>query len=163
MREKSKTKICTRNKKKNSILRVRLETFDPSRLDNRSWMRWYDTCTGVSTVSVMLVSLVCLASCQNSPQEWQSESQVKCQMSSKTILIGLSIFRCGGEKSIHGRPSYELIPYDCRSRNTEDFAAWCKLVSKGWCFNDRAGECGVVWFTTHFFYFWTRPKNSLLK
>ena len=26
-------------------------------------------------------------------------------MSSKTILIGLGIFRCGGEKSVHGRPS----------------------------------------------------------
>ena len=25
-------------------------------------------------------------------------------MSSKTILIDLSIFRCGGEKSVHGRP-----------------------------------------------------------
>ena len=25
-------------------------------------------------------------------------------MSSKTILIGLGIFRCGGEKSAHGRP-----------------------------------------------------------
>ena len=26
-------------------------------------------------------------------------------MSSQTILIGLGIFRCGGEKSVHGRPS----------------------------------------------------------
>ena len=26
-------------------------------------------------------------------------------MSSKTILIGLGIFRCRGEKSVHGRPS----------------------------------------------------------
>ena len=26
-------------------------------------------------------------------------------MSSKTILIGLGIFRYGGEKSVHGRPS----------------------------------------------------------
>ena len=25
-------------------------------------------------------------------------------MSSKTILIGLGIFRCDGEKSVHGRP-----------------------------------------------------------
>ena len=79
MREKSNTKICTRNNnKKTALLRVKLETFDPSRLHNRSWMRRYDTCTGVSTVSVVSVSLVCLASCQNSPQEWQSESQVKC-------------------------------------------------------------------------------------
>ena len=73
-------------------------------------------------------------------------------MSSKTILIGLSIFRCGGEKSIHGRPSYELIPYDCRSQNTEDFAAWCKLVLKGCRFNDGAGERGVVQFTALFLF-----------
>ena len=53
-----------------------------------------------------------------------------CQMSSKTILIGLSIFQCGGEKSVHGKPSWELAPYDCISQNIEDFAAWCKLVSK---------------------------------
>ena len=39
-------------------------------------------------------------------------------MSSKTILIGLSIFRFGGEKSVHGRPSWELAPYDCSSQNT---------------------------------------------
>ena len=39
-------------------------------------------------------------------------------MSSKTILIGLSTFRFGGEKSVHGRPSWELAPYDCSSQNT---------------------------------------------
>ena len=39
-------------------------------------------------------------------------------MSSKTILIGLSIFRFGGENSVHGRPSWELAPYDCSSQNT---------------------------------------------
>ena len=38
-------------------------------------------------------------------------------------------FWCGGEKSIHGRPSEELALNDCRSQNTEDFAAGCKLVS----------------------------------
>ena len=67
-------------------------------------------------------------------------------MSLKTILIGLSIFRFGGEKSVHGRPSCELASYDCSSENTvsEDFAAWCKLVSKECGFNDRAGKCGVV-------------------
>ena len=70
---------------------------------------------------------------------------------SKTILIGLGIFGCGGEKSVHGRPSSELAPYDCSSQNTEDFAAWCKLISKECRFNDRAGECGVVRFTTQFF------------
>ena len=72
-------------------------------------------------------------------------------MSSKTILICLCILQCGGEKSVHGRPSWELAPYDCSSQNTEDFAAWCKLVLKECCFNDRAGECEVVRFTTQFF------------
>ena len=68
-------------------------------------------------------------------------------MSSKTILMGLSTFRCGSEKSVHGRPSWELAPYDSGSQNTKDFAAWCKLVSKECGFNERAGECGVVRFT----------------
>ena len=73
------------------------------------------------------------------------------KMSSKTILIGLSIFRCGVEKSVHGRPSWELAPYDCSLQNTKDFTAWCKLVSRECKFNDRAGECGVVRYTTQFF------------
>ena len=73
------------------------------------------------------------------------------KMSSKTILIGLSIFRCGMEKSVHGRPSWELAPYDCSLQNTKDFAAWCKLVSRECKFNDRAGECGVVRYKTQFF------------
>ena len=70
-------------------------------------------------------------------------------MSAKTILIGLSTFRFGGEKSVHGRPSWELAPYDCSS-HTEDFAAWCKLGSTECRFNDRAGKCEVR-FTTQFF------------
>ena len=72
-------------------------------------------------------------------------------MSSKTILIGLSIFRCGVEKSVHGRPSWELAPYDCSLQNTKDFTVWCKLVSRECKFNDRAGECGVVRYITQFF------------
>ena len=79
-------------------------------------------------------------------------------MSSKTILIGLSIFRFAGEKSVQERPSWELAPYDCGSQKTasEDFAAWCKLVSKECRFNDCAGKCGVVLLTDlqhNFFYF----------
>ena len=73
------------------------------------------------------------------------------KMSSKTILIALSIFRCGGDNSVHGRPSWERVPYDCSLQNTKDFAAWCKLVSRECRFNDRAGECGVVRYTTQFF------------
>ena len=60
-------------------------------------------------------------------------SQVKCCQ--KTILIGLSIFRLVGEKSVHGRPSWEFTKH-CN----EDFAAWCKHVSKECRFNDRVGN-----------------------
>ena len=69
-------------------------------------------------------------------------------MSLKTILIGLSIFRFGGEKSFHGRPSLELAPYDCSSQNTvsEDFAAWCKLVSKELRFNYLIARESAEWF-----------------
>lgn len=72
-------------------------------------------------------------------------------MSSKTILIGLSIFRCGSEKSVHGRPSWELVPYDYESQDTKNFATWCKLVSKECNINERAGVCGMVPFTTQFY------------
>ena len=72
-------------------------------------------------------------------------------MSSKTILVGLSIFRCGSEKSVHGGPSWELAPCDSGSQNTKDFAAWCKIVCKEWGFNVRAGECGILRFTSQFF------------
>ena len=72
-------------------------------------------------------------------------------MSSKTILLGVSIFRCGSERSEHGRPSWELAPYDRESERTKDFTAWCRNVAAECCFNERAGECGVVRFTTQFF------------
>ena len=62
---------------------------------------------------------------------------------SKTILTGLTIFRCGNENSVHGRPSWELASYDCTSQITEDFALWCKLASKECGFNERTGECGA--------------------
>ena len=83
-------------------------------------------------------------------------------MSSKTILIGLSTFRFAGEKSVQERPSWELAPYDCSSQKTasEDFAAWCKLVSKECRFNDRAGKCGVVRLTDlqHNFFILVKAK-----
>ena len=72
-------------------------------------------------------------------------------MSSKTILLGLSIFRCGSERWVHGRPSWELAPYDRESERTKDFTAWCRDASTECCFNERAGECGVVRFTSQFF------------
>ena len=45
------------------------------------------------------------------------------KMSSKTTLIGLSIFRCGSERSesVHGTPSWERAPYYRESERTKDF------------------------------------------
>ena len=55
IREKSqKTKIRTRDKKQH-YFRWNWETF-PSRLHHRTWMRWHNTYTLVSTVSVVSVS-----------------------------------------------------------------------------------------------------------
>ena len=71
------------------------------RLRHRSWdSMTHDTCT-------RLVS----CSCRKSPAEKAIQVHTG-QMSSKTILIGLSIFRCGNEWT---------------SQITEDFASWCKL------------------------------------
>ena len=39
------------------------------------------------------------------------------------MLISLSIFRCGNEKSVQGRTSWELTPYECTSQIAEVFAA----------------------------------------
>ena len=72
-------------------------------------------------------------------------------MSSKTILIGLGIFRCGHEKSVYGRPSWELAPYHLTSQITEEFASWCKLVAKECRSSGCAEECRVVHFSTQFF------------
>ena len=73
------------------------------------------------------------------------------QMSSKTKLVGLGIFRCGNEKSVHGRPSWELGLHDCSSQITADFASRYKLGSKECHFSERARECRVVHFSTQFF------------
>ena len=54
-KKSQKTKIRTRDKKKTALLPVKLETF-PSRLHHKSRMRWHNTCTRVSTVSVVSVS-----------------------------------------------------------------------------------------------------------
>ena len=78
-------------------------------------------------------------------------------MSSKTILIGLSVFRKNSDKSVHGRPSWEFAPYDIDclesldSEITTDFVKWSKHVSRVCCFDERAGECGVMRFTSQFF------------
>ena len=69
-------------------------------------------------------------------------------MSSKTILIGLGFFGVVGKN-----PSMEDLPGSSprTTQNTEDFAAWCKVMSKECRFTDRAGECEVVRFTTPVF------------
>ena len=85
-------------------------------------------------------------------------------MSSKTILIGISIFRFGGEKSVHGRPSWELAPYDCTSQNTVT-----KILPRGvnLCRRNAASVIALEsaeWFDLqHNFLFCTRPKHSLLE
>ena len=94
---------------------------------------------------------VCHVSCQVSKCKNVRRAGDLKSMSSKTILLGLSIFRCGSERSVHGRPSWELAPYDRESERTKDFTAWCRDASTECYFNERAGECGVVRFTSQFF------------
>ena len=83
-------------------------------------------------------------------------------MSSKTILVGLSIFQFGGEKSVHGRPSWELAPYNCSSQNTV-----MKILPRGanLCRRNAASMIALEsaeWFDLqHNFLCWTRPKHSL--
>ena len=80
-------------------------------------------------------------------------------MSSKTVLLGLSIFRCGSERSVHGRLSWELATYHHESERTKDFTVWCRDTSTGCCFNERAGECGLVRFTSQFFFVLDKSKS----
>ena len=85
-------------------------------------------------------------------------------MSSKTIFIGLGIFRFGGEKCVHGGPSWELAPYDCSSQNTV-----MKISPRdvNLCQRNAASMIALEsaeWFDLQLnFLFWTRPKHSLLK
>ena len=67
-------------------------------------------------------------------------------------MIGLSIFRCRSEIA------WELTPNESGSQNTKDFAVWCGLVSKARGFNERAGVCRVVRFTTQFFFILDKAK-----
>ena len=52
---------------------------------------------------------------------------------------------------MHGRPSWELPPYERDSERIKDFTTRCRDVSVECCFNERAGECRVIRFTTHFY------------
>ena len=69
-------------------------------------------------------------------------------MSSKTILLGLTIFRYSSERTMRGNLSWELAPYNCESERSKDFTMWCRDVSTECCFKEHAGECGVVHFTS---------------
>ena len=60
----------------------------------------HDTCTRLASCC-----------CRKSPAEKAIQVHTG-QMSSKTLIIGLSIFRCGNE---------------CTSQINEDFSSWCKL------------------------------------
>ena len=73
-------------------------------------------------------------------------------MSSKTVLIDLNIFR-HGEKSIHGRPSRELAPYDCEVDNTKDVQC-SKLEKNPGC---PYGKCRTISGNRPFIF----PKNWL--
>ena len=83
-------------------------------------------------------------------------------MSSKTVLVGLSIFRCSSERSVHGKPSWKLAPYEPESARTKDFTSWCRHVANECCFNSRAGECGVVLFSTQVFVL-DKAKSILIR
>ena len=125
-------------------------------LRHRSWdSMTHDTCT-------LILQCQCLVSCNCRKYPAKKAIQGHSgQMSSKSILIGSSIFQCGNEISVHGRPSWELDPYDCTFQITEDFPSWCKLVSKECRFSERAGECGVVLFSTQYFWKLTRVSDPL--
>ena len=96
--------MCTRAGKI-ALLPVNLEI--PSiQLRHRSWdSMTHDTCTRLASCS-----------CRKSPAEKAIQVHTG-QMSSKTIIIGLIIFRCGNE---------------CTSQIAEDFASWCKLKTFRW-------------------------------
>ena len=116
---------------------------------------------------------MCCASCQKVEQDKQQPSiayrksctvlaDLCCSISSKTVLLGLSIFWYGRERSVHGRPSWEFAPYDRESERPKNFTIWCKDVSTQCCVNERAGECGVVCFTSQFFLL-EKPKSLPIK
>ena len=65
---------------------MKLETF-PSHLHHRSWMRWHDTCTRVSTVSVVSVS--CLS-------RYREGHEIKGQKGTGGRRMGYGVQEVGG-------------------------------------------------------------------
>ena len=110
----------------------------------------YDTCTRgtcvdcVSRASVSSVSLAVEILRKNN-----KASQIKCRQRPFWSVSDSSVW--WGKILPYGRLSWELDPYDSSSQNIEDFAVWCKVVSKECHFDDRAGEYEVVRFTKPFF------------
>ena len=81
-------------------------------------------------------------------------------MSSKTILVVLSIFQCGSEKS----GAWTTSPNDRQSDRTKDFAAWCMGIY------ERNAVSMSMWRVRsgsfdrrHRFSFWTRQNRFLLQ
>ena len=99
MWEKSNTKICTRNNNKKkqhyfgwswkSLIQATYIT--GHEWDSMTHVQVCRLCQLCQCLSSVLLTVKIL-------RKNDKASQVKCQMSSKTILISLSIFRCGGGK-----------------------------------------------------------------
>ena len=49
-----------------------------------------------------------------------------CQLNVVQDKFIRSQYFCGSERSVHGRPSWELAPYERESERTKDFIAWCR-------------------------------------
>ena len=93
----------------------------------------HDTCTPI---------LQCLVSCSCRKSSAKKAIQGHSgQMSSKTILIGLSIFRCSNEKFVYGRPSWEFAPCDCISQ----ISVQTSVVQVQNCFKGRREQHNEGW------------------
>ena len=81
----------------------------------------------VVTLKVMECQAVCMPMCRVSCQKVEQDKQgrVSCIasprkfMSSKNVLLGLSVFRYGSKRSMHGRPSWEFALYVRESEQTK--------------------------------------------
>ena len=130
--------------KKTALLPVKLETF-PSRLHHRTWMRWHDTCTRVSTVSVVSVSR----------RKNNTASQLKCRLRpfwSVSVFFGL----------VGKNPSTEDLPGSSLRRTVVPKTLKILLRGVNLCRRNAASMIELEsanWFDLqHNFLFWTKPK-----
>ena len=146
---------------------MKLKTF-PSRLHHRRWMRWHDTCrTYVDCVSRVSVSSVLLA--VEILRKNKKASQVKCHQIPfwlVSVFFGV-VGKNPSTKDIPGSAlSATVVHKTLKILPRGVNLCWRKLSH----FNDRAGQCRVVWFTTQFFYFgqgqstpyYNRESNSVI-